>query len=67
MGYSPRDRKESDTTELLTHTHTHSPLRLYPKASVKRVGCFAVGCCIPQHTAGILEMLSEWDNAYDGS
>ena len=23
MGYSPWDRKESDTTEQLTHTHTH--------------------------------------------
>ena len=24
MGYSPRGRKESDTTEWLTHTHTHT-------------------------------------------
>ena len=23
VGYSPWDRKESDTTEQLTHTHTH--------------------------------------------
>ena len=24
MGYSPWGRKESDTTERLTHTHTHT-------------------------------------------
>ena len=67
MGYSPWDCQELDMTELLTYMRTHSPLRLYPEASVKRVGRFAVGCSTPQHIAGILEMLSERDNACDGS
>ena len=26
MNYSPQGRKESDVTELLTHTHTHTCL-----------------------------------------
>ena len=29
MGYSPWGRKESDTTEQLTHTHTHTHIILY--------------------------------------
>ena len=28
MGYSPRGCKESDTTERLTHTHTHTVLQM---------------------------------------
>ena len=67
MGYSPWDCQELDMTELLTYMRTRSPLRLYPEASVKRVGRFAVGCSALQHIAGILEMLSERDNACDGS
>ena len=27
MGYSPWSHKESDMTEQLTHTHTHTPLK----------------------------------------
>ena len=29
MGYRPWGGKESDKTELLTHTHTHTPFGLY--------------------------------------
>ena len=29
MGYSPWGRKESDTTEQLTHTHTHTHIHTH--------------------------------------
>ena len=31
VGYSPWDRKESDTTEQLTHTNTHTYWKFFPK------------------------------------
>ena len=33
--YSPWGRKESDTTEWLTHTHTHTPLHTYSNVKIQ--------------------------------
>ena len=33
-GYSPRGRKESDTTDQLTHTHTHTRTHTHTEVSL---------------------------------
>ena len=55
MGYSPWGRKESDMTEQLTHTHTHTwhartsqlgPIRLPPVANLPHNCVFLEGASL---------------------
>ena len=41
MGYSPWGRRESDTTEQLTHRHTHTP-EMWEQANPKGVASVCV-------------------------